>query len=117
MVKGLIETTYHALIENGFQAPEKYIKVKELQGESAILFGGDTSDTELIIEDTKIAVIIAKYCKDIAKVFADKESSHIDDMAVSLAKMREAHNELTDKLDELRLIPVILQTKCDICPA
>ncbi len=118
MVRGIIETTYYALVDNEFQEPDKYIKAKGLQTSCAIFFGGDTSDTELVIEDTKIAVIIAGYCKDIVKLlFAQQESLIIENMAASLARMREAHNELTDKLDELRLTPIILQTKCDICPA
>ncbi|MCK4786439.1 MAG: hypothetical protein KAV87_21960 [Desulfobacteraceae bacterium] len=118
IARGIIETTYYALVDNEFEEPDKYIKAKGLQTSCAILFGGDTSDTELVIEDTKVAVIIAVFCKNIVKeLFTQKEPSLTWDMAASLARMRQAHNELTDKLDELRLTPVILQTKCDICPA
>jgi hypothetical protein len=118
MVRGIIETTYYALVHNEFQEPDKYIKEKGLQTSCAIFFGGDTSNTELVIEDTKVAAIIVVLCKNIVKeLFTGRESSLIKEMATSLARMREAHNELKDKLDELRLTPVILQTKCDICPA
>jgi hypothetical protein len=97
---------------------EKYIKPENLQNGGVIYFGGDNSDTELIFEDIKVTVIIAKYCIDAAKaLFAEKKPSPIDDMVSSLDRMREAHDELMDKLDELRLTPVILQTRCDICPA
>jgi hypothetical protein len=119
MAKGIVETTYYALVDGEFREPGKYIKVKELlQNGWAILFGGDTSDTELVSETEEVADVTAVFCKNIVKeLFTQKEPSLTWDMAASLARMRQAHNELTDKLDELRLTPVILQTKCDICPA
>lgn len=118
MRRGVVETAYHALVSNKYQEAEKYINVRQAQNGFLILFGGDVSDTELVIETMEVAVIIAGLCRwEVEKLFTGKESSLIEDMATSLASMREAHNELVDKLDELRLAPLILQTKCDICPA
>ena len=117
VIQGILETIYHILVDNESQV-EKYIKIKGLESGWAILFGGDISDTELFIEDKNISSIIGGYCRSIARgLFTDEESSLIQNMATSLAIMREAHKELMDKLDELRLTPIILQTRCDICPA
>lgn len=117
MASGIVETAYHALVDNEFQEPEKYIKVKGIQGGWTILFGGDTSDTELVSETAHAADITVAFCKNVVKGLFAQNEPLLQGMAASLARMREAHNELTDKLDELRLIPVILQTKCNICPA
>ena len=117
MAKGIVETAYHALVDNEFRDPEKYIKVKELQDGWAILFGGDTSDTELVTETEQDADITEEFCRNVVKELFTEEEPLVKGMASSLERMREACDELTDKLDELRLTPVILQTKCDICPA
>ena len=117
MAKGIVETAYYALIENDFRTPEKYIKVKELQDGWAIFFSGDTSDTELVSETADVADIVAAFCQKVVKELFAQDKPLLKGMATSLAKMQEAHEELMDKLDELRLTPVILQTKCDICPA
>jgi hypothetical protein len=117
ITQGIFEAMFRAMIDNESQV-EKYINPKQIPNGSAIFFCGSISDTELTVEDTKIAVIIAKFCRDIAKsLFAHKKLLFIDDIIVSIARMREAHNELTYGLDEIRLTPIILQTKCNICPA
>jgi len=65
---------------------------------------------------------LAEEVRDLARqairnLRAVKESEIIIKMTSSLKIMSNKKSELEDMLEELRLIPLILSTKCDICPA
>ena len=45
-----------------------------------------------------------------------KESEVTVGLGDAMTEMLELKRELEDKLDELRLVPLILRTRCEICP-
>jgi len=118
MVNGIAEVAYRILTADKPRPVEDYIQIRQGQNAWAVLFGRDVSETELIVESKELADKVAEICKwSLTNLSKGKESPTIRSVASSLFKMREARNELADKLDELRLTPLILRTRCEICPA
>jgi len=121
MVTGAVETIYRAILDGKVAQIEQvkaYINKKPLPGGITILFGGNVSATDLVPESNELAEEILKICKLAVDILlTGKELDTVEVLADALHIMRDSRNELDDSLDELRLIPIILRSKCELCPA
>jgi hypothetical protein len=118
MAKGVVEAVFRSLLAGKLVDAKTYITIRHIEKGSVITFGGDASRDFLLGDNEAAYVVVASCCRPAAEeLTVGKKSSLGENLAQSLASMRKACGELADRLDELRLTPLILQTKCDICPA
>lgn len=118
IAKGVAETAYYGLVSGKRAGASDLIIIRQLQKRYAVLFGGNVSVTELAVETDFLADGLSRICRDIIKMLFDgQDTGIVDSLYRSLDIMMSIHNDLEDKLDELRLTPIILKTRCDICPA
>jgi len=121
MVTGAVETMYRAILDGKVTQIEQikdYINMKQLPGGITILFSGNITTTDLVVESKELAEEILKICKSAVDIlFRGKGLETVEVLADALHIMRDSRNELDDSLDELRLTPIILHTKCELCPA
>lgn len=118
MALGVAEATQRNVTTRESDEATDYIKVKKGVAGTQVMFGGDASDTELVVDSLELAEKVAMISRRAAtNLDRGKESYIVRNLADSLFRMDAAHRELVDKLDELRLTPLILRTRCEICPA
>jgi len=61
---------------------------------------------------------VADVCSKAADTFCRGHSAHIvSDLGSEVSQMRQAIDELNDMLNPLVLRPIILRTRCKLCPA
>lgn len=119
MVNGVIEAAYHATIAGKTgQVGEiaEYIRIEQREDNVAVLFGRDTCTTELTLP-TKLGEEAAHVCRVVVDDIFTKHLSVLRGMSEALNTMRDSHRYLIERLDELRLTPLILRTNCELCPA
>ena len=97
---------------------EELIKLIPQEQGKLLTFSGSTSGKLLRYEDEALTDNIQKLARQVViNLRAVKKSTIVDNMGNAVNIMREKKSELENLLDELRLIPLILGTRCDICPA
>ena len=115
--EGLVETVYRT---KAFDKPEDmrdYIKIKQGHGGIQIFFGGNISETEMVVESKELADKIINICERvIINLYIGKESYILKKLTEYYDQMDIAHRDLAEQLEELRLTPLILRTSCEICP-
>lgn len=118
MIDGVVEVGYRAAVDGKPDDMEEYINTRERQGKVQVLFGGDVTITDHVVESKELADQVAILCRQVVtNLSKGKESEILKDMTRSLQSMGSVHDMLAEELDELKITPLILRTKCDICPA
>jgi hypothetical protein len=80
-------------------------------------YKGDV-DTKLDLPDLELAKEILSMCREtVMKLREETKSRLVQGLTDQVAKMRERTAELEGSLDALILRPIILRTRCDLCPA
>jgi hypothetical protein len=121
MIRGVVEVVCRAVLDgksDEIQEIQGYINTRQLESKVAVLFGRDTSTTDLVVADKALAEEVTKICRQVvSSLFRGDTSAVVHMMVGGLRNMRKHRQYLIDKLDELRLTPLILRTRCDLCPA
>lgn len=120
MANGVVEVVYRAIVENKVNEVdriESYINTAQVQNGAIVLVGGGISTTDLSLANEQLADRAASICKRVANSLFRKESKTIQGMSDSLLTILGSRDYLAERLDELRLIPLILRTRCELCPA
>lgn len=113
--KGALEAIYHALIDKRLGEVEDYIRLNKNEPGFSILFNRNESMVTMQRTDQSSGKTVLNLAREIASTLSDE--SPVKEMVKALYAMREKRAKLDDMLDELRLIPLILRTRCEICPA
>jgi hypothetical protein len=80
-------------------------------------YEGDV-DTKLDLPDLDLAKEVLSMCREtVTKLRDETKSRLVQGLADQVANMRERTAELEESLDALILRPIILRTRCDLCPA
>jgi len=80
-------------------------------------YKGD-SDTKLYLPDLELAKEVLSMCRETVTKLREETKSHLVlGLTDQVAKMQERTAELEESLDPLILRPIILRTRCDLCPA
>jgi hypothetical protein len=80
-------------------------------------YKGDV-DTRLDMADLDLAKEVLRLCHETVVSLRGENKSHLVlGLADQVVKMRERMTELEECLDPLILRPIILRTRCDLCPA
>ncbi len=120
MVNGVIEAVYRATIDcKTDQAKEtaEYIRIQQRGDNVAVVFGRDTYITELTLPNPKLVEEAAHVCREVVGHIFTEHLSVLRGMSEAINTMRDSRHYLLDRLDELRLTPLILRTRCELCPA
>lgn len=118
MIKGIVEAAYRALINGNTAEAASFIRIGERENGFVILFGDNSSPNNMLIETMEKAEKVKEVSIAALKMLFEADNSGlVNTLMVSLDTIREIHDKLVLKLDELVLTPVILKSKCDICPA
>jgi len=79
-------------------------------------YKGD-SDTKLYLNDVELAKEVFGMCGEVVTNLQDGTKSNlVQELAKEVRQMQDTTKELEKRLDRLILRPVILHTRCDLCP-
>jgi hypothetical protein len=79
-------------------------------------YQGDV-DTKLDLNDLELAKEVLSICRETVTNLREEAKSHlVQGLTDQVHKMRERTAELEESLDALILRPIILWTRCDLCP-
>jgi hypothetical protein len=75
-------------------------------------------DTKLDLPDLELAKEVLSICRETVTNLREETKFHlVQGLTDQVPKMRERTAELEESLDGLILRPIILRTRCDLCPA
>jgi hypothetical protein len=116
--QGIVRTLLCSLLENRLAEAKTLVNVREAHSAAVIRFG-DKTPIDVPVTDTATASVVSSLVclPAVEELTNGGRASVARDMAGLLSAMRASGAGLRDQLDELRLTPVILRTRCEICPA
>ena len=96
---------------------QELVRMVTRSGETqGILKVGD--ETVLILNDRSLMVEVVGICNlAVTNPSKGKESDVVESLQGEVRVMARAAEALHEKLNPLRLTPMILRTRCDLCPA
>lgn len=89
--------------------------ISRSDGMTEVLFGDRNLNLGLIFTEADLAKEVAKVCKWVAENLYQRNTTSAVANQVNI--MQERIKELEEMLDPLMLRPLILNTRCDLCPA
>ncbi|MBA7564319.1 hypothetical protein ES708_05982 [subsurface metagenome] len=114
---GIVAATIGAILNGEINKAEYLIQLLPDERGVILTFSGDISGKLQRYESQELAGKVCDLARQAIRNLRAGKDSVIIQMTNSLEIMRNKKSELEDILEELRLIPLILRTKCDICPA
>ena len=119
MAKGVVESVWRGILAGQIEDAHASIGTKLLlNNDTAVSFAKDAANVLLQFPDAKLAAEVADVCKSAVMTLCQGKKSHlIQDMKDDMDTMEKRVRELEEMLDELVLRPLILRTKCELCPA
>lgn len=119
MIAGTVEVLLRGVNDNAIEKVEQFVQTRQIsEGRGLIVFGELGSATRVELTDCDLANSAAEVCKQAAKnlsiVEIDKSIRLYQD---GKEAMKQAVQKLENALDPLVLRPMILRTRCDLCPA
>lgn len=119
MCNGVVETVYRAVLNGRVEDIPNNISVEERETDKFVVqFWCTGSTTEFVIDKKETADMILRVCKEaaIAITKGKEQEQTVENLTKALNNIRATRNQLVEELDELRITPQVLLTKCDICP-
>ncbi len=114
---GVVDAIIRVILNGKLNKAENLIQLLPDERGVRLTFSGDTLGKLQRYEDQKLAEEVRELARQAIRNLQAGKDSVIIQMTNSLEIMRNKKSELEDLLEELRLIPLILRTQCDICPA
>ena len=88
------------------------------KGRVELRFYKDDSDTQLDLNDVELAMEVLSVCRwAVNNLRKGDKSDLVQKLTGEVRQMEDKTKELEESLDELLLRPMILRTRCDLCPA
>jgi len=118
----MVDGTLHSVWENVLDdKPDQRPLVEAiLQGDGItadVVFGKGQRKFGLVFAGIDLGKEIADTCIWVAGNLISKREEEMIELANNVSIMRKAIDELTEMLNPLILGPIILRTRCDLCPA
>ncbi len=117
LTEGVVDALIRSLLNRKVDEAEYLIQIIPDERGVRLTFSGDSSGKLQRYENQELAGKVCDLTRQAIRNLQAGKDSVIIRMTNSLKVMRSKRSELEDMLEELRLIPLILSTKCDICPA
>jgi len=87
------------------------------KGRVELRFYDGDSDTKLDLKDVELAKEVLSMCRQVKTNLLEVKSDLVQRLTDEVRRMQDRTRELEESLDGLILRPVILRTRCDLCPA
>lgn len=118
MVDGIVHAVWERILAGNPDQPPLIEAISRADGMTEVLFGEHGLGLGLIFTETNLAKEVGNTCIWAAKNLCIREKENIVQLLVdNVSTMRKAIKDLTEKLNPLVLRPLILSTRCDLCPA
>ena len=117
IIEGIFDATTRGILNGKVDEAEDLVQIIPDERGMRLTFSGDTDSNLQRYENQELAEEVFKLARQAITNLRAVKDSDIIQMTNSLKIMRNKKSELENMLEELRLIPLILSTKCDICPA
>jgi NTP pyrophosphatase (non-canonical NTP hydrolase) len=119
MVKGVVEAVWRGILAGRPVHDNVFMGTSRLSNAiTEVSFGKGASRTSLQFTDGKLAEEVADVCRWAASNLCQgTKSDLLREIAVDIGTMEKRGGELEEMLDALVLRPMILRTRCDLCPA
>jgi hypothetical protein len=114
MADAVLDAAWYAWTTGKQEKAEEFSIVAD-PGNIRVIFTPTHSSVGLTFIDMPLANEIEKVCKRAAKNLSMADCG--EKMASELGKLTEKAEALEEMLEELRLRPILLQTRCELCPA
>ena len=112
----MIEVVWRGIITG--KADEVHVfKGTSLTSKGKVALRFQQNSDGLRIDDLALATIMLSVCKWTIKNLRTDRSGTIKSLRDEVGIMRASYDDLEDSLNELVLRPIILQTRCKLCPA
>ena len=116
MIRGVVEASWRSMLEGKPEEGYNLVRTRE-EGEDAtlVLFGDPASITMVRITSKGLAEEVERICKWATKNLC--KGDLVQQSADLVKTMQTRASEIEVMLDPLMLRPLILRTRCDLCPA
>jgi hypothetical protein len=116
---GVVEALWKGMMNVKIIRERIFIGAQVMVGENAMVsFGKEGSVMAFTLDSKKLAEDVVDLCKlGVNRLLSGKKLSFVQKVAGDIAAMEQKAKELDEKLDDLVLRPLILRTRCELCPA
>jgi len=116
---GVIECIWRGILTG---KPDQMHVVKGIsvftEGQVWLTFYESDSETRFYLNDVELAKEVLSMCRQVVTNLREgTESDLVRKLTDEVSQMQARTRELEESLDELVLRPIILHTRCDLCPA
>jgi hypothetical protein len=119
MACGVVEALWRGMTNGEIIKERIFIAAKDMRGGNAMVsFGKEGSVMAFTLDAMKLAKDVVDLCKlAVNSLLTGKELLLVQKVAANIAEMEQKAKDLDEKLDDLVLRPLILRTRCELCPA
>ena len=119
MAKGVVEALWRGIRDGEPEKSHNLIRTKVAKEVSTqVLFGESASITMIELVDNNLAKEVERVCKWTTKnLYIEWKETLVDPLKNGFDTMKKAIEELDKMLNPLILRPMILRTRCELCPA
>jgi hypothetical protein len=112
---GVIEAVWRAVLsDKPHTAPDLLQRGSPRGNYTPVIIGGPQPLDVVLFEDRDLADRVTKICKQAATILG--KGDRAPRALKEVRSMKHSMGQLEDGLSALKLIPVLLQTRCDLCP-
>ena len=119
MVKAVMNLTWYVILHGNLNGPfpqVHFISVENQVTKTTILAVEETDG--LGFPDAKLGEYVKKICNQtVYNLCKADQSAVVESLVNKVNTMKKAADELEEALETLKLRPLILRTRCDLCPA
>ena len=87
------------------------------KGRVELRFYDGDSDTKLDLNDVELAKEALSMCRQVVTNLLEVKSDLVQELTDEVSQMKDRTRELEESLDGLVLRPMMIHTRCDLCPA
>jgi len=119
MVKGIVEALWRGICDGEPEKSHDLIRTKAANERiTQVLFGGSVSITVIELADNNLAEKVARVCKWATNnLYISEKETLVESFRDGINTMKKAAEELDRGLNPLILRPMVLRTRCELCPA
>lgn len=116
MARGVVEAVWRGIIAGKPEEGYNLVHTKVVaDGHAQVLFGEQASITAVELADSNLAEEVASICRHAAQSLCGEDL--VQQANKMILSMQAKNEELEVMLNELTLRPMIIRTRCEICPA
>jgi len=119
MAKGTVEALWRGICDGEPEKSHDIIRTKTAnKGITQVLFGESASITVIELADNDLAEKVARVCKWATNnLYISEKETLVKPFRDGINTMKKATEELDRGLNPLVLRPMVLRTRCELCPA